>query len=129
MTERITFYSVQTGVDPVTRQPLDSAPVKEFSCWAEVPKLPIREFVQNSSEVGFRKESPTFLVAFKLPKPVQPNWLIEWRGKNYEITGMDPDYKLRDLSKISAQEVVDNGSDRGSGADGKPGTLGENRRG
>lgn len=106
MTERITFYSVQSGVDPVTRQPLDSVPVKEFSCWAEVPKLPIREFVQNSSKVGFRRESPTFLVAFKLPKPVQPNWLIEWRGKKYEITGMDPDYKLRDLSKISAQEVV-----------------------
>lgn len=112
MTERITFYSVQPGVDPVTRQPVENQPVKEFSCWAEVPKLPIREFVQNSSKVGFRKESPTFLVAFKLPKPVDPTWLINWRGKMYEITGMDPDYKFRDLSKISAQEVTTDGSNR-----------------
>lgn len=112
MTERITFYSVQSGVDPVTRQPVENQPVEEFSCWAEIPKLPIREFVQNSSGVGFRKESPTFLVAFKLPKPIESNWQIKWRGKMYEITGMDPDYKLYDLTKISAQEVKTNGSDR-----------------
>lgn len=112
MTERITFYSYQSGVDPDTFQPIKNQPVKEFSCWAEVPKLPIREFVQNSSNVGFRKESPTFLVAFKLPKPIQSNWRIEWRGKMYDITGMDPDYKLRDLSSISAQEVSDHGSNR-----------------
>ncbi|WP_251547856.1 phage head completion protein [Limosilactobacillus caecicola] len=109
MTERITFYSVDPGVDPETRQPTDASPVEEFSCWAEVPKLPIREFVNNGSQVGFRKESPTFLVAFKLPKVIQPNWLIKWRDKWYEITGMDPDYKTRDLSKISTQEVVHDG--------------------
>lgn len=112
MTERIVFYSIQAGVDPATRQPIDKQLIREFSCWAEVPKLPIREFVQNNSKVGFRKESPTFLVAFKLPKSVQPNWLIKWRGKTYEITGMDPDYKLRDLSKISTQEVKADGGNR-----------------
>lgn len=110
MTERITFYAVESGIDPETRQPVDGQPVKQFSCWAEVPKLPIREFIKNSSNVGFRKETPTFLVAFKLPKPIQANWLIKWRDKWYEITGMDPDYKTRDLSKISALEMVENGS-------------------
>lgn len=112
MTERITFYSAQTGIDPDTHQPIENQLTEEFSCWAEVPKLPIREFVQNSSDVGFRRESPTFLVAFKLPKPIQSNWIIIWRGKKYQITGMDPDYKTRDLSSISAQEVTDDGSNR-----------------
>lgn len=109
MTERIAFYSFKSGIDPDTMQPLPSEPVLEFTCWAEVPKLPIRGFVQNSSEVGFRKESPTFLVAFKLPKPIQSNWQIKWRGKMYEITGMDPDYKKYDLTSISAQEVTTDG--------------------
>ena len=112
MTERITFYAVESGIDPETRQPVDGQPVKQFSCWAEVPKLPVREFVQNSSDVGFRKESPTFLVAFKLPKPIQSNWFIKWRDKKYQITGMDPDYKTKDLSSISAQEVVEDDSNR-----------------
>lgn len=112
MTERITFYSVQSGIDPETHQPIHNQPHEEFSVWAEVPKIPIREFVDNGSSVGFRKESPTFLIAFKTKKEIQPNWLIKWRGKTYQITGMDPDYKLRDLSKISTQEVIDNGGNR-----------------
>jgi hypothetical protein len=112
MTERITFYSVKPGIDPETHQPIYNQPHMEFSVWAEVPKIPIREFVDKGSDVGFRKESPTFLIAFKTPKEIQSNWLIKWRGKTYQITGMDPDYKLRDLSKISTQEVVNNVSDR-----------------
>lgn len=82
--------------------------------WAELPKMTVREFVQNSSDVGFRKESPTFLIAFKTRKEIQSNWLIGWRGKMYEITGMDPDYDKRDVTKISAQEMTDNGSYRRS---------------
>lgn len=112
MTERITFYSVKSGIDPETHRPIHNQPHMEFSVWAEVPKIPIREFVDKGSDVGFRKESPTFLIAFKTPKEIQSNWLIKWRGKTYQITGMDPDYKLRDLSKISTQEVADNVSDR-----------------
>lgn len=112
MTERITFYSVKSGIDPETHQPIHNQPHMEFSVWAEVPKIPIREFVDKGSDVGFRKESPTFLIAFKTPKEIQSNWLIKWRGKTYQITGMDPDYKLRDLSKISTQEVVNDVSDR-----------------
>lgn len=111
MTERISFYSVKSGIDPETHQPIHNQLHMEFSAWAEVPKIPIREFVDKGSDVGFRKESPTFLIAFKTPKEIQSNWLIKWRGKTYQITGMDPDYKLRDLSKISTQEVVDNVSD------------------
>lgn len=114
MTERITFYSLKSGIDPEIHQPIENAPHEEFSVWAEVPKMPIREFVDKGSNVGFRKESPTFLIAFKTPKEIQSNWLIKWRGKTYQITGMDPDYKLRDLSKISTQEVTDDGSDRRS---------------
>ena len=112
MTERITFYSVQMGINPETHRPIKDQKVKEFTVWAEVPKLSVREFVQNSSNVGFRKESPTFLIAFKTRKEIQSNWLINWRGKWYESTGMDPNYVKRDLTKITAQEVVQNGSDR-----------------
>ena len=91
------------GINPETHRPIKDQKVKEFTVWAEV---------QNSSNVGFRKESPTFLIAFKTRKEIQSNWLINWRGKWYEITGMDPDYAKRDLTKITAQEVVQNGSDR-----------------
>ena len=110
MTERITFYSVTSGIDPITHQQIHNKPQEEFTVWAEVPKLTVREFVQNSSEVGFRKETPTFLIAFKTRKEIQSNWLVEWRGKRYEITGIDPDYKTRDLTKISTQEVKPNAS-------------------
>ena len=112
MTERITFYSVRSGIDPETHRPIENLPHEEFSVWAEVPKIPIREFVDKGSNVGFRKESPTFLIAFKTKKEIQSNWLVKWRGRTYRITGMDPDYKLHDLSKITAQEVTDDGSNR-----------------
>ena len=71
------------GINPETHRPIKDKKVKEFTVWAEVPKLPVREFVQNSSNVGFRKESPTFLIAFKTRKEIQSNWLINWRGKWY----------------------------------------------
>ncbi len=114
MTERITFYSVRSGIDPETHQPIENQPHEEFSVWAEVPKIPIREFVDKGSNVGFRKESPTFLIAFKTRKEIQSNWLVKWRGKIYRITSIDPDYKLYDLSKITTQEVTNDGSNRRS---------------
>nr|WP_263640287.1 head-tail adaptor protein [Ligilactobacillus equi] len=36
---------------------------------------------------------------------IQPDWQIVWRGKTYEITGLDPDYQKKDLTKIQAREV------------------------
>ncbi len=49
MTERITFYSIQMGINPETHRPIKDQKVKEFTVWAEVPKLSVREFVQNRS--------------------------------------------------------------------------------
>ena len=48
--------------------------------------------------MGFRKETPVFLIAYKQQKEIQPEWRIKWRGKRYEITGIDPDYQNKGIT-------------------------------
>ena len=105
LNERITFYSVGSGIteDGV---PIDAVETQEFTVWAEVPKLPIREFVNQGNKVGYRKESPVFIIAFKTKKEIQSSWRIKWRNKMYEIKSLDPDYRTKDIIQISTQEVV-----------------------
>lgn len=55
--------------------------------------------------MGFRKETPVFLIAYKQQKEIQPEWRIKWRGKRYEITGIDPDYQNKDLTKVIGQVI------------------------
>ena len=107
MTERITFCSRQTGVDPKTHRPVKSQLVDEFSVWTEVESMKVRDFTTNT--VAFRRETPVFLIAYKTQNEIQSNWLIKWRGRVYEITGMDPDNEHKDLTKLSAQEVSSDG--------------------
>lgn len=111
MTERITFCSRQTGVDPKTHRPVKSQLVDEFSVWTEVESMKVRDFTTNT--VAFRRETPVFLIAYKTQKEIQSNWLIKWRGRVYEITGMDPDYEHKDLTKIAAQDAAQEVSDDG----------------
>lgn len=103
MTERITFVSYQlvkkNGV------PVDGMPVEHMTVWAEVPKLPIREANDPQTKLGTRKDSPTFLVRFLTKEEIQPTWRIRWRGTEYQITGLDPDYQRRDLTTITAKAV------------------------
>jgi head-tail adaptor len=55
--------------------------------------------------LGTRKDSPTFLVRFLTTEEIQPTWRIQWRGNEYQITGLDPDYERRDLTTITAKAV------------------------
>lgn len=105
MNERITFYSIGPGVteDGV---PVDSIEIQEFTVWAEVPKLPIREFVSQGNKIGYRKKSPVFIIAFKTKKEIESNWRIKWRNTMYEIKSLDPDYKTKDIIQISTQKAV-----------------------
>ncbi|PLA93144.1 phage tail protein [Ligilactobacillus salivarius] len=105
MTERITFYSISSGIDPKTHRQIANKEQDEFSCWCEVSKLTVRETVKAPSEMGFRKETPVFLIAYKQQKEIQPEWRIKWRGKRYEITGIDPDYQNKDLTKVTGQVI------------------------
>lgn len=100
MTERITFYSISSGIDPITHRQISNKETDEFSCWCEVSKLTVRETIKAPSEMGFRKEMPTFLIAYKQKKEIQSEWRIKWRGRHYEIIGIDPDYQHKDLTKV-----------------------------
>lgn len=66
MNERITFFSLKPSV--INGVPTNNVKTDEFTCWAEVAKLPYREFVNSSTEVGYRKETPVFIIAFKQKK-------------------------------------------------------------
>lgn len=103
MTERITFYSPGTGV--VNGVPVNGKPKEEFSCWAEVPKVPLREFVNQPDKVGYRKNSPVFVIAFKQQKEIKMDWTIKWRKQDYEIISMDQDYRTKDIIQISVKVV------------------------
>lgn len=105
MNERITFYSIAPGITADGVE-IDDVATEEFTVWAEVPKLPIREFINQGNQVGYRKESPVFIIAFKTKKEIQSNWRVKWRGSMYDIKSLDPDYKTKDLIQISTQEVV-----------------------
>ena len=102
MTERITFLAKKTSVDE-NYSPVE-VETEKFSCWAEVQKLTLREF-RNSENVGYRKTTPIFLIAYKQKEEIQPDWRIKWRGKIYEITGLDPDFQKKDLTKIQGREL------------------------
>ena len=103
MTERITFFSPGVGV--VNGVPVNGKPKEEFSCWAEVPKVPLREFVNQPDKVGYHKSSPVFVIAFKQKKEIQPDWIIKWRKQDYEIISIDPDYRTKDIIQISGKVV------------------------
>jgi head-tail adaptor len=103
MTERITFFSLKPGV--TNGVPTNNVKNDEFTCWAEVAKLPYREFVNNSTEVGYRKETPVFIISFKQKKEIQTNWRIRWRNQEYEIISMDPDYKTKDTNQIAGRVI------------------------
>lgn len=101
MRERIAFVSMTGAVK--NGVPVGSQPVEHFSCWAEVPKIPIREANDPQTNVGVRTDSPTFLVRFLTDEDIDPKWLIQWRGNTYEITGLDPDFDKRDITTITAK--------------------------
>lgn len=103
MTERITFVSY--GAKKVNGVPVDGEPIEHMTVWAEVPKAPIREANDPQTKLGTRKDSPTFLVRFLTTEEIQPTWRIQWRGNEYQITGLDPDYERRDLTTITAKAV------------------------
>ncbi|WP_099975307.1 phage head closure protein [Lactobacillus terrae] len=104
MTERIEFYSMHNGKteDGV---PIEDLPVLEFSCWAELLNTPVREYRNPTTQVGFRKESPNFAIKFEIRRPIDSSWHVKWRDKEYEITGLDPDYDRRDLTKLECKVV------------------------
>ncbi len=101
MTERIAFVSYESK--KVNGVPVDGVLVKHMTVWAEVPKVPIREANDPQTKLGTRKDSPTFLVRFLTAEEIQPTWRIQWRGNEYQITGLDPDYERRDLTTITAK--------------------------
>ena len=103
MTERIAFVSYESK--KVNGVPVDGVLVKHMTVWAEVPKVPIREANDPQTKLGTRKDSPTFLVRFLTAEEIQPTWRIQWRGKEYQITGLAPDYERRDLTTITAKAV------------------------
>ena len=102
MTERIKLisYESQRGEGGVVN---DDVPVTHMTLWAEVPKVPIREAIDPQTKLGTRKDSPVFLVRFLTAEEIQPTWRIEWRGVEYEITGIDADYQRRDITTITAK--------------------------
>ncbi|ERL64048.1 hypothetical protein L248_1695 [Schleiferilactobacillus shenzhenensis LY-73] len=102
MTERIQFVSYESDV--INGVPIDGVKVDHGTVWAEVPKITIREATDPQTKLGTRKDTPTFLVRYLAAVNVQPEWRIIWRGVEYEITGMDPDYERRDLTTITARK-------------------------
>lgn len=102
MRERISFISYGRGMKNGVS--VDGVKTKHMTVWAEVPKVPIRE---ARDDLGIRTDSPTFIVRFLTNEEIQPTWRIEWRGTEYEISGLDPDYQRRDITTITAKKVAD----------------------
>ena len=103
MNERITFYSLGTGV--INGVPINNKKITQFTCWAEVSKMPLRDFKNNIDKVGYTREQPVFVIAFKQKKEIQMNWRINWRGKDYTIEAMNPDYATKDINTVSGKLV------------------------
>lgn len=103
MTERITFFSLKPGV--INGVPTNDVKNDEFTCWAEVLKLKQKDFLNNAEKIGYRKDAPTFVIAFKQKEEIQTNWRIRWREKEYEIVSIDPDYQTKDIITIAGQVV------------------------
>lgn len=100
MHERITFISYDRGM--VNGVAVDNKQTAHMTVWAEVPKVPIRE---ARNDLGIRTDSPTFIVRFLTEEEINPAWRIEWRGSEYQIAGLDPDYQRRDITTITAKKV------------------------
>lgn len=110
MTERIQLVSYDPGRTP-DGVPTDDVMTTHLTLWAEVPKVPIREVVDPQTKLGTRRDSPVFLVRFLTTEEIEPTWRVLWRGQEYEITGVDPDYQRRDITTITAKaRSVANGS-------------------
>lgn len=102
MRERITFVSYgRTKVNGVSVDAKE--PTKHMTVWAEVPKVPIRE---ARSGLNIRTDTPTFIIRFLTDEDIDPTWRIQWRGGEYEITGLDPDYQRRDITTLTGKRVV-----------------------
>ena len=106
MTERSDFISskkVQNEDGVMVPPSADTPPI--FSCWAEVLNTPIREFKDATTKVGNRRESPNFAIKFEMQRLIDSTYKVRWRGKLYEITGIDEDFDKRDLTKLECKAV------------------------
>lgn len=104
MTERIDFISKEPGITP-EGIPTEGISTTKYSCWAELLNTPMREFKDPTTKVGFRRESPNFAIKFEINIPIDSMWHVVWRGKEYEITGIDPDYDKRNVTKLECKAV------------------------
>ncbi|MQS52169.1 head-tail adaptor protein [Companilactobacillus mishanensis] len=105
MTERIEFYSLVEGKTPEGVPTLIESDTPEYSCWAELLNTPMREFKDPTTKVGFRRESPNFAIKFEVNIHIDSMWRVKWRGKFYEITGLDPDFDKRNVTKLECKAV------------------------
>ncbi len=108
MRERIELVSFEMGT--VNHVATSTQRTSHGARWAEVPKVPIREAVDQTTKLDNRKDSPVFIVRFT-PAEIQPEWCVSWRGNLYDITGLDPDYQKRDITTITTKK---RGPDDGS---------------
>lgn len=104
MTERIRFVAkgptiTEYGV------PTETGSVTKYECWAEVLNTSMREFKDPATKVGFRRETPNFAIKFEFKVPIDTTWHVIWRGKEYSIEGLDPDFDKNNLTKLSCKAV------------------------
>jgi len=104
MTERIEFWKTSYSKDE-NNVPVNGKSKCVYSCWAELLNTPIREFRNPTTKVGYRRESPNFAIRFNVHQPIDSTWIVVWRDKDYEITGVDEDYDKRDITKIECKAV------------------------
>lgn len=102
MTEIIEFVSYETGVNEFGVQ-IDDVKQSHFKCFAEVPRMTVKEFSDKSTKVGNSTSAPTFYISAMTDEPVDTNWRILWNDREYQIISIDEDFQNRDMTKIKAE--------------------------
>src|SRR5699024_8035686 len=115
LNQRCTFYSMQetkTKRDTIKlikmkkkktkRGTIKLVKTEEFSCWCNIRQARISEVQESIGTEHINKT--TLIIRHRQKKTVLNDWIVELKGRTYEIISIVPDFEKQEHDMIVLQE-------------------------
>lgn len=108
LNNRITFFSNEGGQND-DGEVLEDIRKDIFTCWAEVSKSTLKEFKSRykteSSNIVLNELKEVFIIRYNLLDKIDNTMFIDFKGIEYQISTIEPDYSLKEYVLIGAKAV------------------------
>lgn len=111
MNARLKFFNFESGQNNDGEIIKKSTKKEHFKCWSEVNKATMKEFKErvgtlDKGNLQKRRDTLVFGIRYQQKLEVLSTMMVEYKGKDYSIIDMEPDFKRKDMQLIKVQAVV-----------------------